>query len=594
MHYLLFFMALFFSSLASAQESDKAWAALGHYQNGKSSVDSDNFFLSAEGKANPQAELAATIELFAGDDATKQCLFPARFLYLQKRGLTHRKFPKCEEYEQFKADLQPKDVTLLFTDAYMNNPSSMFGHTLLRIDTKRKGTQMLAHGANYGAFTGDEGGAAYALKGLFGLYFGGFTVKPYYDIINTYNNIENRDIWELTLNLSPQELELMVAHLWEIGHTQSRYYFFSRNCSYMLLEMLDALRPELELAKQFDKWVIPLDSFKAVAAKDGLVKALNYRPSRQNKIKHRYKMMSSMQVAEYQKAMESGDYRLSDGLSDAQKADVWETAYQTLQYKWVAKELDLADYRRQSFDVLRARSGYKNQGSIAELDQGKSPLEAHGAKRLAVGAGERNGEFFEKIELRPAYQSLTDNDYGLIRGAQINFLNTELRHYAQQNKLVMQELDVLNIRSMAPIDFNFKPTSFQLDLTMRRWFNPISENEHYVGSFMAGVGGAVDAKEGARFFAYFNNRVGYGGGISHNSYVAASVDAGVLWSLGKWRALLEVEPQVASQKLFTQIGYRGELNYIIATDWSVAASGEFTDVMGKNTQEYALTLRYYF
>lgn len=594
MRCLLFLFCLFFPFLALAQEVDEAWLALGHYQNGISSIDSPNFFLSKNGKNDAQAELKATIELFKGYDTAKQCVLPARYLYLKKRGLVTKKFPKCEEYEQFKADLQPKDVTLLFTDAYMNNPSSMFGHTLLRIDTKRKGTQMLAHGANYGAFTGEEAGAAYALKGLFGLYFGGFTVKPYYDIINTYNNIENRDIWELTLNFSDEELDYMVAHLWEIGQTQSRYYFFSRNCSYMLMEMFDAVRPKLKLAQQFDKWVIPLDTFKAVARKEGLIKEINYRPSRQNKIKHRYKMMTDQQRKIYKKAIKSKDYKLGDELPMAQKADVWETAYQFVQYQWVAKNLELGDYRKQSFDILRSRSGFKDKGSIAELVNGKNPIQAHNSKRIVIGAGKKNGELFQKFELRPAYQSLTDNDYGLIKGAQINFLNQEWRYYDERDKLVLQEFDVLNIRSISPIDAMFHPTSFQLDLNVKRWQNPISEREHYISNFMIGGGGAVDVSDNLRLFAFGNNHLGYGGSLPHNGYAALSANIGALMSLGDWRALLEIEPQIASQKLFNQISYKGELNYIITTNWSVALSGELVDTIGKNAQEYSLGVRWYF
>jgi hypothetical protein len=48
--------------------------------------------------------------------------------------------------------------------------------------------------------------------GLTGGYYGGFTTKPYYDIINTYNNIENRDIWEFNLNFTPKSL----IFLWRI------------------------------------------------------------------------------------------------------------------------------------------------------------------------------------------------------------------------------------------------------------------------------------------------------------------------------------------------------------------------------------------
>ena len=225
------------------------WLALGHYQKGwfgyEGTIGSDNFYVSPEGKNNPLKELEATVTLFQSDDVEKKCLFPARYMFLKKHGLVSTPFPSCAEFEQFKEDLQPAGMTLLFTDAYMNNSSSLFGHTLLRVDTARKGTQLLAHGINYGAWTqGYENSFLYAVYGLAGFYPGGYTVKPYYDIINTYNNIENRDIWEYNLNLTSEELDLFVAHIWEVGQTTTPYYFFTQNCSYMLMELFDAVRPE--------------------------------------------------------------------------------------------------------------------------------------------------------------------------------------------------------------------------------------------------------------------------------------------------------------------------------------------------------------
>ena len=154
---ILCFCVLFAAS-ANAAVADFAytpeWLAVGHYQVSgsgyKSTIDSENYFLAADGKVNPQSELEATIALFSGDNKYKKCLCPSRDKLLQKAGLVTAKYPHCVEYEQFYDDLRPAGVTLLFTDAYMNNPSSLFGHTLLRIDTARKGTQLLAHGANYG------------------------------------------------------------------------------------------------------------------------------------------------------------------------------------------------------------------------------------------------------------------------------------------------------------------------------------------------------------------------------------------------------------------------------------------------------------
>ena len=220
--FIFFFLCSFlisFSAVASVPADDIQWRALLHYQKqfigaDESTIDSEDFFLSPVGKYNAEAELAATIRLFEDShDNEKKCLFPARYQWLKKKGLIHQTFPECKEWKSFYHDIRPAGATFLFTNAYMNTPASLFGHTLLRIDTARKGTQLLAHGANYGAFTGEQSGFLFAVYGLTGGYYGSFTVKPYYEIITQYNNIEHRDIWEINLNFSDEELEMLMAHL---------------------------------------------------------------------------------------------------------------------------------------------------------------------------------------------------------------------------------------------------------------------------------------------------------------------------------------------------------------------------------------------
>lgn len=595
MRYFVFFLSFLFSFNVWAEDwsNSAEWLAIGHYQDQKSSIDSPNFFLSKDGKTNPKAELEATINLFNSDDNKLKCQFPARYLFLKKHKLITAKFPKCEEFEEFKHDLQPAGVTLLFTDAYMNNPSSLFGHTLIRIDTKRKGTQMLAHGANYGAFTGENPGPLYALFGLTGRYFGGFTVKPYYDIINTYNNIENRDIWELNLDLTQEELNFFVAHLWEIGQTQSRYYFFSKNCSYMLLEMLDAVRPSLKLASKFPVQVIPLDSFKAVFRSKDFVKDINYRPSRQKQIVEAVADMNDVQKKAYFKGLREKKYDLPENLSEDEKSDILGTAYQFVQYQYVAKKLELADYRKQSFEILRQRSKLKTTKKNKKI-KGKSPLESHESMRLSAGIGAKNGNVFEEIAYRPAYHSLTDNDFGLLKGAEINFLETKLRHYNQDNKTVLQNFDLLTIRSISPADEMFNPLSFQIKANIERWTDAVSKKEGYIGNLMIGTGKAYAFSDNIWGFAFWNNKASTGGFLPHNSMLSFGLNTGVLLDFDKWKGLLEVTPWLASQKIGNMTSYRAELNYVIDTNVSVSAEALFEDRYGKDENEFLLKMRYFF
>src|SRR5262249_25841967 len=159
-----------------------------------------------------------------------------------------------------------------FPEAYLNNPPSMFGHTLLRIDAGPPGARkdLLAYGVNFSADTGDDGGVNFAWKGILGYYHGRFGIHPYYDIVKQYGDWESRDIWEYELILDPDTVGLLVAHLWELRGVSSDYYFFNENCSSQLLALLEAARPDLQLRARVRPWVIPADTVRAVAA-TGLV-----------------------------------------------------------------------------------------------------------------------------------------------------------------------------------------------------------------------------------------------------------------------------------------------------------------------------------
>lgn len=598
------FFSVFFFAAAEIQAAESPayspeWLALGHYRpqgNGQyeSTIDSDNFFLAPDGKENPENELKATIALFAGQDE-KRCFFPGRYLYLKKHKLTSADFPKCKEYEQFQKDLQPAGVTLLFTDAYMNNPSSLFGHTLLRIDTARKGTQLLAHGANYGAFTaGQENSVLFAVLGLTGGYYGGFTVKPYYDVINTYNNIENRDIWELNLDFTPEELDLFVAHLWEVGQAQSRYYFFTRNCSYMLMETLDAVRPGLHLADDFPVQAIPLDTVKAVYSRPGLVKGINYRPSRQAKIKHRYKQMNTKEKEAYLAAVKNQDWTLFGVDDNAAKADILETAYQYVQYQYVAHELELSDYRQRSFKALLARNKIAENGKMEELKDGKNPLFSHNAMRAVFGAGIRNGEAFQEVSYRPAYHSLTDDNYGFLRGAEINFLNTTFRHYDDSDKTVLQQFDLVGIKSLSPIDAMFKPISYLINADVKREMNPGTEKEGYTFNLKVGGGSTVALNEEIWFYFLGSVYAGYGAILPDNTIGGLGWTAGIFADYGSWRLIAEAEKVLATNHFGDKMRYKAEAVYSLNRSNAIAAEYCYEQNYGKDLDEALVSWRHYF
>src|SRR6185437_13142011 len=175
----------------------------------------------------------------------------------------------------------PVGATLVFASYFLNNPASMFGHTLMRIDSRRTGSgnNLMNYGVNYAAATDTENSFLYALKGLTGAFQGRFAIFPYYTKVQEYNNWESRDLWEYELKFTPDQLNMMLLHLWELGGTYFDYYYFQENCSYHVLALLEIANPDLRLKDSFFFSVIPTDTVKLVMAQEGLVKNIVYRPA---------------------------------------------------------------------------------------------------------------------------------------------------------------------------------------------------------------------------------------------------------------------------------------------------------------------------
>lgn len=561
-----YFLFLYFLFLTPAEASvSEEWQRLLHYEKKGneyvSVVENDEFFLAPDGRTNPQAEYQATITQFNLLNDLKKCDFPARFLFLKKKGEVTGTLDACTDYQAFLEDVQPKAVTMLFTNAYMSNPSSLFGHTLFRIDTKRKGTQLLAHGANFGADTGDETGVLYALKGLWGGYFGTFGIKPYYDIINMYNNIENRDIWEYELGFSDEELELFTAHLWEMKQAKIRYYFTSQNCSYVLLLMLEAVRADLKLSEEFQVYTAPLATLKAVHNVSGLVKHTSYRPSRQSKLQHRLAQMSKKQIIALENIIKRNEINLQS-LTEEEKADVLETAYQYLQYRYVERELELADYRQKSLLLLRERSKIANQKQyFDELKEGENPVLSHKPKQVSLLLGARRGEVFQEIGFKPIYNSLMEDSYGLLKGAEINLFETKLRHYDAKNKYSLQEVTLLDITSLSGADIMFQPFSYDIKIAYKEIFDSKTARNHGVAFVEAGAGQSYTILPDTLFYILTVPQAAWGGGLRDNAYVGASFKGGIYYNHDKVRLKFQAAQTFATDYVARGQNYTAEIGY---------------------------------
>lgn len=256
--------------------SSPQWLRLYQYRaNGLSAITADKFFISPHGKNDAHAELLAAIDAFTSeakvDQKSAACVFPARKMILEK--LLNRKFPspECAEFRAWKERLAADQASLVFVGAYPGNPASIFGHSFLRLsnakreESGRDGIDLLSYSLGFLARSDPrDPHALYMLKGLTGYYPGYYEMEPHYMKVGIYNNAESRDLWEVKLKLTSQDVDLLTSHLWEVlFNAEMPYYFVDENCSQKLIKFIEAVRPDIDISRHLSLAVLPAETVRA-------------------------------------------------------------------------------------------------------------------------------------------------------------------------------------------------------------------------------------------------------------------------------------------------------------------------------------------
>jgi len=531
---------------------DPYWRILMHYKGGwrgyTSLVDDPAFFLAPDGKTNPEAELHATLKAFFDDPPEGKppavCRFAARYEWLKERlhiDPSRIAQADCASFEAFMQQMQPESVSLVFPMAHLNGPASMFGHTLLTIETANK-SKLLAYAVTYSAFANETFGPFFAVKGLTGLYPGYFSIMPYYAKLQEYSDIDHRDIWEYPLNLTKPEIRRMMLHIRELDHIASDYYFFDENCSYALYFLLEAARPGVHLIDDTHGWLIPLDSVRAID-REGFITGVAYRPSRTTKIKFLAAGLSgSNQDVAIGLARGTASESVQADLAapSAEKIRTVDLAVEYLQYLYTKGLMPQATYQERYIRTLKLRSqlGTFADDFTKQIPPPVQPDKGHLSNRSAFGVGIKGDDAYLEARIRPVYHGLMDNDDGYVKGAQLIFTDLALRWYPEDHKGSLQSLDIIDIVSLAPRDKFFHPVSWKISTGLKR-ITGEDEKAHLVYQINPGGGMTFSTTHSGLVYAMMETGLNVSGALEHNYALGAGGSAGVLANpLPRWKVHL--------------------------------------------------------
>jgi hypothetical protein len=593
-------------SAVAAQASDSGlaehprWKALLHinqgttwrYQ-GRSYVDDPDFFLHENGATDAQAELEANIDQLRPPESDARCRFPARYRFLSEQldwpddgGLSH-----CEDYVEWRKAMPQARVALIFPASYLNSPSSMFGHTLLRIDRGNDEDGVwLSRAINFGATVGgEENSILYIYKGLVGGYPGYFNNVPYMNKIRDYAHLENRDMWEYQLNLNESEREWLVAHLWELQDIRFDYLFLDENCSFRLLELIALTRPESGLMDSFRIAEIPVNTVRALD-ESGFIESSVYRPSKAKELDALIQRLTEVEkdlalgLSQEERVSETDAFQV---LAPKRRHLVARTAYAHLRLNNREGERK-QEVAARSLTLLRV---VNKTPAVKEIEPERpvSPKKGHGTKMIAATGGTLGETGFGEFQARLSYHDWLDAPTGFLKGATIEAFNLRVRK-AESDDLALERLDVVNIRSLAPRNKFRKPASWFVNFGLDRRF---IGNKRHLTRQVQGGGGLSWSLGPVMPYGYAMARAE--NNSAHDPFVstAAGAKTGILWYAGPFQAGLDAEG-LYYQNDDVSFTTSATLNLPLGPDHAVRASIEREGGRERVETEFSLSWRYYF
>lgn len=536
--FFLLIATLFSTNLWAQDWNSPTWHNLLHYRRTfygalQSQADGMNFFFSPEGVSSPEKEWNATIEAMSNkqilSDEMAHCRFPARAMYLSKlKKIAPVDFSQCPGYLHFKQLVNPKGLSLIFSTYYLDNPASAFGHTLLRFhrnSNTQNSSDLLDYATNYAASVTTGNAFLYAFLGLIGGFKGEFASMPYFYKIREYNDFESRDLWDYELDLTQEQIDMVLAHIWEMRQTFFSYLYLTENCSYHMLGLLDVANENWRLTKRTPLIAIPVQTVQTVVDTPGLVKAIHFRPSKRRFLEKRLHQLNQQEKDQFKNLIEANyDASSLDTTMDLPtKAKILDVAIDHIDFfqaKEVLLEKSQAAKTKHQLLVARGKTGIKAQDVTIEDPVDERPDLSHGSRRLSLASYFANRQGFgQKIEYRFALHDYTDPWQGQNPDATMEIFKVRLnyiphnRQRGRTSSLRVDDFSLVQVYSFRPLKEFFKSVSWLADFGAKTIQSYACEY-CFVPSAVVGAGLSVRIKK-LLLGTFLTSEINIGSKVSH-------------------------------------------------------------------------------
>lgn len=436
-----FFIALSLLPNVSNAVPDAAfprWKALLHLKDGKPQITDPAFILSGE-NFSAELEWKITSAIFRQSPAS-MCRFPARYLLISAYENLPQ-LPDCAEYSQFLNKVPIDDISVIYASENLSNPTSMMGHGMLSVSGLREDGYEANHAVSF--FT--EMDSYNPLKVIWETLIVGkdgfFLVKPLRSHVDFYNQQEQRNVWRYVLALSPEQRQLIQAHLWELRYAKIPYFFDNHNCATLSLDILRLAKPDLPQPNV----VSPLDLAKIVN-QNGLVKRTEMTPA------DKWKIRTLNELAPKVLVEAAENFRRTFELPEQVTAEK----------RFLFKQLSQALLNFDKSNGRLSQERYRSQQQLLEAYQAdrlfldpyhyRSPLNTPEDSQFAAGLLHYKDFNWMSLRWLPAAHTLEDDNREYFGENELRLNEIELRLSPTKQALQLHRWQIYSAASLTPRD----------------------------------------------------------------------------------------------------------------------------------------------
>jgi hypothetical protein len=438
------------------------WNKLLHYEDGKSIIDTKEFFLSPIGNSSLEAELEATLTALKNVPYTK-CKYPARYKWLRSLGLVDSIDVECKKLDQFLAPSFNK-ISIAYSTERYSEAASLFGHILLKVDSKTR-SNVIEYTAKVPLNTS---AISYVIDGIFGGFISKYNFFSFYSKDYEARDQEFRDLVVYELDFSQDEIDNILLHLYEVKDTTQQYYFLTRNCSSELIKILDISNYDMKDKSRSKLFVLPVEVINSAIKNDNRVKNIKLLHSKLKQFNYYYEALNEDEkniLKDIVNSNRSVNSLIKDKTIDKSSKDKI-TLTALLYYEIVVQSKQTS---QKELSKILALSKYKNSNLLSYdyeykyLD--KNPISPY-LYKASLGYLYKK-ESYATISFRNLYKNRFDLLDGLVKNGSVELLDFKLR---TNDNISLEYFTLVHLASMPLSSEFFSEPTKELTIGLKRFF----------------------------------------------------------------------------------------------------------------------------